>query len=62
MCIFLSKKKLKLPEFMYNILAIILGSLESIEEVLKFFKPRKKDPYGSLYFASYALLEAPLIL
>ena len=43
MCIFLSKKKLKLPEFMYNILAIILGSLESIEEVLKFFKPRKKE-------------------
>lgn len=41
MCIYLNKNKIKLPQFLYKILAIIMGAIESITDVLNYFKKFK---------------------
>ena len=41
MCIYLNKDKIKIPQFFYKILTIIMGTLESIAEVLSYLKKFK---------------------
>ena len=43
MCIYLTKEKLKLPQFMYNILAQVMGALECIDDVIKSIKIPKVE-------------------
>ncbi len=43
MCIYLCKPKMMLPKFLYTIISVIMGALESIDDVIKYFKiPEKK--------------------
>lgn len=46
MCILTIKPKIKLPQFLYDLLASIMGSLECMEDVIKSFKRPKKDTNG----------------
>ena len=67
MCIYLTKEKLKLPQFMYNILAQVMGALECIDDVIKSIKIPKiknqnKDAENLKKVGKSILITIPVVL
>lgn len=48
MCIYLTKSKIKMPQFIKNILELIIGSIEEIQEVIESLKINKKEKNENL--------------
>lgn len=47
MCIYTCKPRLKLPNFIYEFISVILGTLESIGDIIKEIKSLKRDKAGN---------------
>lgn len=67
MCIFLCKPKLRMPQFFYQVICVIVGAIESIEEVIGFFKVSEEKRNDKSFqkmkkIAKAILISLPVIL
>lgn len=65
MCIYTCKPRLKLPNFIYEFISVILGALESIGDVIKEikgFKKKKTESDNTIKVIKAIIISIPIIL
>ena len=61
MCIYLTKSNIKLPKFLYKIISIIFGTMESIDDVMNYFKKLKINVKGENNKKVFKVIKAILV-